>query len=40
MNELLMVMVVVLYAVIGSFIVIDVYFDFRLSHRVRKFFRK
>jgi hypothetical protein len=40
MNELLMVMAVVLSAVIGSFIVIDVYFDFGLSHRVRKFFRK
>ena len=40
MKELSMVMVVVLYAVIGSFIVIDAYFDFRLSHSVRKFFRK
>jgi hypothetical protein len=40
MNELLVIMVAVLYAVIGSFIVIDVYFDSRLSHRIRKFFRK
>lgn len=40
MNELLMVIVAVLYAVIGSFIVIDVYFDFRMSHRIRKFFRR
>ena len=40
MNELLMVMLVVLYAVIGGFLVMDAYFDFRLSRRVRRFFRK
>ena len=38
MNELLMVIIVVLYAVIGSFIVIDVYFDFRMSNTIRNFF--
>jgi hypothetical protein len=38
MNELLMVIFVVLFAVIGGFIVIDVWFDFRPSRYIRKFF--
>ena len=40
MPELLMVILAVLYAVIGGFLVIDAYFDFRLSRPIRRFFRK
>jgi hypothetical protein len=40
MNELLVVMIVVLYAVVGGSIVIDTYYDFKLSRSIRKFFRK
>lgn len=40
MNEWLMVVVAVLYAVIGTFFVADAYFDFRVSGCIRKFFRR
>lgn len=39
-NELLMIIIAVLYAAIGSFVVVDAWFDFRISYRIRKLFRK
>jgi hypothetical protein len=39
-EESLMGMVVVLYTAIGGFIVIDAYFNFKLSRSIHKFFGK
>lgn len=40
MNDLTMIIVVVLHAAIGGFLVTDAYFDFRVSYCIRKFFSK
>jgi ABC-type uncharacterized transport system permease subunit len=39
-EEILIAMVAILYAFIGGFIVIDVWFGFNPSHHIRKFFEK
>ena len=36
--ECVIITVTILYVIIASFIVADAYFDFKLSHSIRKFF--
>lgn len=39
-EEWVIITIVILYAAIGLFVVMDVYFDFRLSYHIRKIFGK
>lgn len=39
-DEWVMAIIAALYVVIGSFIVIDAWFDFRVSGYIRNFFRR
>lgn len=39
-SEWIVILATVIYAVIGGLIVIDVWFDFKLSIKIRKFFKR
>lgn len=37
-DDFVIILLIILYSVIGGFMVIDAWFDFELSSRIRKFF--